>query len=55
MSGIDLSLTVHDTPAEIYDALRRVFDEHTGDRGSKWVMFTTNDVKVTFFAPRATS
>lgn len=46
-----VSVATHDTPAELYSALARVFTE-TAHEGHRWVAIEVSDVRLTFYAPR---
>ena len=41
----------HDTAPELFDALARVFVVHE-QSGTRWVTFTVDGVRLTFFAER---
>lgn len=50
----EVHLSFHDTPDDMFTALRRVFSEQENE-GTRWVSLNVEGVRVTFFASRSAS
>ena len=48
-----MQITEYETPPELFAHLARVFGENEHD-GTRWVEFTHDGVRLTFFAPTPT-
>jgi len=53
-SSTDVKISTYSTPADLYQALARVFPEQSNN-GTRWVTFTHDGISLTFFAPREES